>query len=293
MLERLANTLTRPIDNRLATAVFYKSFVASFCLKMFLSRSVVTDIATYHIFSTPKGAITALLYSPVTWAIDNITVFLRLSMVFLVWVLFVRPNYFMSLVVAATAMCFYYISFPVANGSDQVMLSLLLFAIPLCAAPEITRHEKLKVVQSGLYQFARVFCMIYVCSIYFISGLDKIASESWRSGQAITFIGNLKYMVAPRFADSFPTGAGVKMILSWTVILFELLFSILVWFRTTRLWLLLFGILFHLVIFIVLSLPDFGLIMILSYSIFLSDDDYAWIRHKFKRVDKRPSHPAN
>ncbi len=283
MVARFANTLTRPIDNRLATAVFYKAIVAYFFFKMFLSRSVVTDIATYHTFSNPKGGVTSLLYSPVPWAIDNITVFLRLSMVFLIWVLFVRPNYFMSLVVGAIALCFYFISFPIANGSDQVMMSLLLFAIPLCAAPDITRHEKLQVAQSGLYHFARLFCMIYVCSIYVISGLDKITSESWRSGEAISFIGNLKYMVAPGFADSFPTGAGVRMILSWTVITFELLFSVLIWFRKTRLWLLLFGVIFHLIIFFILSLPDFGLIMILSYLIFLRDEDYAWIKNRFKR----------
>jgi hypothetical protein len=285
MLERFANALTKPIGNRTATAVFYKSLVAYFFLKILLSLGVVTDIATYHMFSTPRSGVTALLYSPVSWAIDNITVFLRLSMVFLAWVLFVRPNYFMSVVVAAIAMCFYFISFPVANGSDQVMLSLLLFAIPICAAPEIIRSEKLQVVQMGLYNFSRLFCMIYICSIYFISGLDKIGSESWRSGDAITFVGKLKYMVAPGLADSFPTGDGVKMILSWLVILFELSFSVLVWFKHPRLWLLLFGVVFHLVIFFVLSLPDFGLIMILSYLIFLNDTDYERVK-RFLQIRK-------
>jgi hypothetical protein len=285
MLERLANTLTRPIDNRLATAVFYKAIVAYFFLKILLTRSVITDIATFHTFPNPKGGITSLLYLPISWAIDNVSVFLRLALVFLIWVLFVRPNYFMSFVVAATAICFYFITFPVANGSDQVMLSLLLFAIPLCAAPEIMRNEKLLIVQSGLYHFARMFCMIYVCSIYFIAGLDKITSESWRSGEAISLIGKLRYVVAPRLADSFPTGAGVKMILSWTVIIFELSFAILVWLRQTRLWLLLFGAIFHLAIFYILSLPDFGLIMVLSYLIFLSDEDYAWIKNKFKHTE--------
>jgi hypothetical protein len=288
MLEGFANTLTRPIKDRIAVAVFYKSLVAYFFLKMFLSRSVLTDIAGYHTFSNPRGSISSLLYSPVTWAIDNVTVFLRLSMVFLVWVLFVRPNYFMSLVVAATAMCFYFISYPVANGSDQVMISLLLFAIPLCAAPEITRNEKLMVMQSGLYQFSRAFCMIYICSVYFIAGLDKIASESWRSGEAIAYISKLRYMVAPGFADSFPTNAGVKMTLSWIVIVFELAFSILVWFKQTRRWILLFGVVFHLTIFFILSLSDFGLVMILSYLIFLTDEDYSWIRNKFKRGDNPP-----
>lgn len=282
MLQRFANELTKPISDRTAFTVFYKSLVAYFFLKIFLSRAVVTEIATYHAFSSPRGGVTSLLYLPVTWAIDNITVFLRLSMVFLVWVLFVRPNYFMAIVVAAIALCFYFISFPVANGSDQVMLSLLLFAIPICAAPEVTRNEKLLIVQAGLYNFARLFCMLYICSIYFISGLDKLTSESWQSGQAITFIGKLSYMVAPGLADSFPESSQVRMAMSWLVIVFELSFSVLIWFRKTRLWLLLFGIVFHLIIFFALSLPDFALIMILSYLIFLEDRHYDQLKAFFR-----------
>lgn len=283
MLDRFANRFTKPISDRIASAIFYKSLIAYFFFKILLSGVVVTDITTYHKFSSPQSGITALLFSPVTWAIDNITVFLRLSMVFLFWVLFVRLNYFMSVAVAAIAMCFYLISFPVANGSDQVLTSLLIFAIPICAAPEFVRNEKLQVVQSGLYHFARLFCMMYVCSIYFISGLDKISSDSWRSGEAITMIGNLKYMVAPGLTDSFPKGDGIRMLLSWIVIVFELSFSLLVWFRQTRTWLLLFGVIFHLVIFFILSLPDFGLVMILSYLIFLKDKDYNWMMNKTKR----------
>jgi hypothetical protein len=94
MLEQLGNKLTRPISDRLASAVFYKALIVYFFLKLLLNRSVVTEIATYHSFSVPKSGVTALLYSPVTWATDNITVFLRLSMVFLVWVVFVTSSHF-------------------------------------------------------------------------------------------------------------------------------------------------------------------------------------------------------
>lgn len=278
MFARLAETLTKPISDRLATAVFYKSLVFYFFLKLLLSRTVIIDIATYHTYSSPRGGIMALLYSPVNWAVDNISVFLRLSLVFLAWVMVVRLNYLMSVMVAAIALCSYLISFPIASGADQVLLSLFLFAVPMCAAPEIKYHEKLQVAQSGLYHFSRLFCMIYICSIYFISGLDKILSESWRSGDAITAVGRLHYMVAPAFRDAFPEGMGVKMFLSWLVIVFELLFPLFVWFRKTRVWLLSIGVIFHLVIFFVLSLPDFGLMMILTYLVFFRDEDYAWIR---------------
>jgi hypothetical protein len=42
-------------------------------------------------------------------------------------------------------------------------------------------------------------------------------------------------------------------------------------------------VLFHLGIWIVMSLPDFALVMMTSYLVFLTDDDYNAIRKKIKQ----------
>jgi hypothetical protein len=63
---------------------------------------------------------------------------------------------------------------------------------------------------------------------------------------------------------------------------FELLF-VLVWFRPLRVPILITGVLFHLGIWIVMSLPDFALVMMVSYLVFLTDKDYTFLKMKVKR----------
>ena len=92
-------------------------------------------------------------------------------------------------------------------------------------------------------------------------------------------IGRLGHMVNPTLTTAM-TNPGLNFILAWLVILFELLFPILVWWRRLRLVMIGIGIVFHIVIWIFLSLPDFGLIMIVAYSIFLGDGSLGHKDHK-------------
>ena len=74
--------------------------------------------------------------------------------------------------------------------------------------------------------------------------------------------------------------------MSWMTIVFELIFIPLVFIERTRLPILFVGVLFHIIIWLMLGLPGFGWIMIVSYAIFLKDRD-------FDRLPKRlrPSLP--
>ena len=67
-------------------------------------------------------------------------------------------------------------------------------------------------------------------------------------------------------------------------ILFELAFVVLVWFKKTRIPILIIGIFFHLFIWIVMSLPDFATTMIISYILFLKDTDYHRLPARVRRL---------
>ena len=89
-------------------------------------------------------------------------------------------------------------------------------------------------------------------------------------------------MFNPAFAGIFDNPA-VQLILSWLTILFELAFAVLVWFKKTKIPMLVMGIVFHFFIWIVLSLPDFAAVMIVSYIIFLDDADLMRLTDRFRR----------
>jgi hypothetical protein len=114
---------------------------------------------------------------------------------------------------------------------------------------------------------------IQVAIIYLLSGVDKLYSDAWRSGTAIEYMVSLDYLFNPRLEGIFPSIPWLNFLIAWMVILFEVGFAVLIWTKKFRLGLLTAGVLFHLAIIIVLSLVDFGLIMIISYLIFISDDD--------------------
>ena len=58
------------------------------------------------------------------------------------------------------------------------------------------------------------------------------------------------------------------MLLNYTVIAYQLLFSVFVWIQPLKKWFLLIGVVQHLFIAFILGLPSFGLIMIVAYAVF-------------------------
>jgi hypothetical protein len=157
------------------------------------------------------------------------------------------------------------------DGSDYILLMLLFFIIPLSAFPRM-RNEKLYILQKAIYNTALVGCQIQIGLIYFLSGLNKITTRAWQTGEAFKHIAKLDFLINPYVTDYFPDNYLEGFLASWVIILFELLFIFLIWWKESRWIMLATGVVMHLFIWIVLSLPDFGIIMIISYLIFLGKE---------------------
>ncbi|MBK7652754.1 MAG: HTTM domain-containing protein [Flammeovirgaceae bacterium] len=127
------------------------------------------------------------------------------------------------------------------------------------------------ITQEIISSVALLFARISLCLIYFLSGYDKLMSSAWRSGTAIHSIINLDYFYNPTFI--FSASNTLFMLMGWSVIIFEISFSLLIWFKKLRVLFLLTGILFHLGIIVLLGFPDFGLVMIICYAVFLPIKD--------------------
>jgi hypothetical protein len=108
---------------------------------------------------------------------------------------------------------------------------------------------------------------IQITLIYFLSGYDKLTSSAWQTGAAMNSIINLTFFQNPFL--SLELTKFQCMLLCWLIILFELGFSILIWFNKLRFIILTLGVIFHLGIVFFLGLADFGIVMILCYTLFL------------------------
>ncbi len=249
--------------------IFCKSLYAFLFLKIIFLWTVLPDIVKYSPFQF-NSLIKQVVYVPLKVAQVEVHLFLILFLIVLVLGLLVRLNYVTAVLIFWLSISLSRLILPVTNGSDLVLNLFLLISIFLPAIP-VMKSSSLQGWQKVSSNFAFLLCRVQLALIYLLSGYDKLMSEAWRSGDALYSIVNLEYYINPRVL--IPDGESFYLITAWVTILFELGFALFIWVKLFRWTFLIAGILFHLGIIFLLSLPDFGILMILAYSIFIPVGD--------------------
>lgn len=116
-----------------------------------------------------------------------------------------------------------------------------------------------------------------VVVMYVSTFWHKTEGSAWWNGGAIYTVSQLidfKHWPLPFVYDSWWS---VKMA-SWSTLVFEGLFGFFIWFRETRRYVLLIGLLFHLALEWHLMIPLFQWATIASYAVFLESEDKLAIR---------------
>ena len=247
--------------NGLPITFFCKSLYAFLFLKVIFSWPVLQKIVHYS--------------DSVFWDQYKLQAFVIVILISLLVALVVRVNYLVSTIIFLLSFFLSRLSKPITNGSDLVLNLFLFISIFLSARPAFQNE-----IQRVFSNAAMLFCRVQLALIYLLSGFDKLRSVAWRSGDAIFSITNLRYFFEP-LVDIHVSKTWF-MFAGWGIIIFELAFAFLIWvpkFRVPLLWM---GVVFHLVIIFLLNLPDFGLLMILTYGIFIPFREEKRISGKMK-----------
>lgn len=280
--DSLTKSFTEDFQHRRAATLFIKAMFLV-ALFRFLRLWMVSDVFFYdYVPSFPRSFIGKAILWPAILAKDNPDYFFFFGVAILVIGLIARPNYVVNALFFWIIVNFFKIRYPAINGADFVLLVLSALSIPLATWPW-PRGEYLSVVRTTVFNTFRILIQIQVLTIYLISGWDKITSELWRSGVAFEYIAHLEIIFNPIFTPLLEHSI-VQLTMSWATILFELLFIPLVFFNGTRLPILITGFFFHMVIWLMLGLPDFAWTMVAAYPIFLQDEDFAAIKSRWLRV---------
>jgi hypothetical protein len=128
--------------------------------------------------------------------------------------------------------------------------------------------------------------------IYLSSFLWKIKGEPWRSGTALFYVWHLREIQRFPVPSLFQSTAAIH-IESWSVLVFELVFPLLIWFKRFRVPLLTVGVIFHLTLEYALNIPMFQWDMLSAYVLFV--DPYALERRVaqfFSVVSRRQGRTA-
>ncbi|EAZ90209.1 HTTM domain-containing protein [Crocosphaera chwakensis] len=185
----------------------------------------------------------------------------------------------------------------IIDGKDVVIQMLLFYS---CFAPLgnslsvdnifrsklLSKHRntlryippKQSVWSLRLLQFSIAF-------IYPFSAIDKLYSDiAWREGSIMYYIS--LYDAWFRFTDvELFHNYFLSLITTYSSLMLEFLFPILVWFKQTKYWILSIMLLFHVSIAIVMNefVLQFSMVMLISYILFIDPETMKKLFSKFKR----------
>ncbi len=265
--------------NTRAVAIFCKVMLVFTVVKILFIWEASLTLLSYYQFSTPGSVIGKIIFFPSLFANGHLSLVYIGFLLVLITLLVLPWNYISGILFFWISFNLYRLNIPVLNGSDTVQLMLAGCMVFMTIQPR-AKQFILSDLQVMSFNTAVIVAQLTVVCIYFISGLDKLLTESWRTGEAFAMIAQREQR-AGVWGSSIIDSALVCSMLAWATIIFELSFVVLVWFRKFRLPVLIAGVVFHLVIAFTLTLYDFSLVMIASYFIFTRDDDYGRISTRF------------
>jgi len=122
---------------------------------------------------------------------------------------------------------------------------------------------------------------LQICHVYWFSCFAKLKHPRWIQGRAMQdVLGSPLFSEWPVELDSWALGA----FLTWSTLLFEFCFPLAVWHKRFRPYVLGAGILFHIGIEITMMIPMFSAIMVVSYALFLSDEEARVLLGRLQRI---------
>jgi hypothetical protein len=126
--------------------------------------------------------------------------------------------------------------------------------------------------------------LMHLCLIYFKSGVEKLHSDSWYNGIALYYIFNLERFSGTDYNKLLSNNGLIVNIGTYAVVLWELFFPVLVWSKSAKVPVILFGIFMHIGIAITMMLYDFQLLFIVVLGLFFSDQEWQMFYNKIKPV---------
>lgn len=171
-------------------------------------------------------------------------------------------------------------------GADMIGTFYMFYMCFARSGARFSIDRKLGLSQRGQSVLSHVawrLMQIQLCVIYGFSGLEKLKGTRWWDGSAlwdVLSIGNMQ-----RWDLSFVANVPIALAANVYVVLFwEIYFPVLIWNKKLRNFMLFFGFVMHLGIFLFMNLPGFAFMMISLYILFLSPEDLLELLHKPRLV---------
>ena len=175
----------------------------------------------------------------------------------------------------------------ILDGSDNVILVSLPFIILASRGSKFLYNwPRFKFEEGHIMDFIRSLAtigfIVQICIIYFSTGLVKANIDVWNQGIANYYILQLHEFEATKWNILLAHNHLFVKLTTYGTLVFEILFPIAILYRKTKYLWLVIGVLFHLGIWIFMKIDVFPWIMIATYFVFITDEEYdkIWTRIK-------------
>lgn len=213
---------------------------------------------------------------------EYISVFFALyALSLVVWILGIGRN-FISALVFLFFLLEYFLIQPYAVWGDEILRVSLFYFIFINSffVLGINRHkgETSIISKWAVYAIMAHLCYIYVSNAYF-----KIQNIEWQSGYAIAyFLKSAEGLDVFGINEIFMKSSLFIKISTWLILIFQIIFPFLVWFKKIRIPLLIFGIITHFFMGFVLQAYKFEMIVMLHFAFFITDEEWNYMFKKMK-----------
>lgn len=125
-----------------------------------------------------------------------------------------------------------------------------------------------------LNDFAVIGIWIQISFVYLFTALAKLQGKLWLNGTAVYYTMRVDEFMATSWNIPLTQNHYFVVLSTYFTVFWELSFPFLVWFRQTKRYTLLLGVILHFGIWIFMRIDNFSWIMIGSYFVFLTDLEY-------------------
>jgi len=157
----------------------------------------------------------------------------------------------------------------VINTGGEVLVGLFLFYLMFMGKLK-TKDENLKMIQNALNNTFFFAILFQFLSVYIISVWWKLIDEGWMNGLAFMHATNIKAYSFFGLGSFMYDHVWLSKLLTYGTIFYQVTFPIAIWSKRLKPYWLFIGVAFHIGIAVFMGIFSFGLIMILSFSLFLS-----------------------
>jgi hypothetical protein len=253
-----------PYATRLFTLLIYVWFLVE-ALVLWSDRSLLWGEDAVLLHSAYKSSFLNNFFYQLVYVPSRFEIVIGLHLVASAVSLFEwRWSFIPRIAVWCTAMLLYY-SAPQAFNSGILFMALMAFYAVFIYTKA---KSPWRILISNL---ARLTMVIQVVAIYSISCLFKLIGQHWVQGDALYYALNIDVYSSP-FWQQFSQYTTVCKLLTYLALAYQLLFPFLLLMKKQRHWILLVGVVFHLMIGVVMHLWDFAFAMMFCYALFMKEE---------------------